>query len=97
METFQHGQRDEIPRLKAEISTLTHAIGDDPEHLHTQVLQLRSERNDFERQTISAREDLHNAETDRDRLRLEAIQAGDEIRDLQAQVRSLERETDGEF
>ncbi|OWY99353.1 hypothetical protein PHMEG_00029651, partial [Phytophthora megakarya] len=94
MEVFQHGQRDEITRLEAEISTLTHAMGDDPEDLHTQVLQLRTERNDFERHTISTIEDLHNAETDRDRLRLEAVQAGDEIRDLQAQIRSLERETD---
>ncbi|OWZ02054.1 hypothetical protein PHMEG_00026452, partial [Phytophthora megakarya] len=92
MEAFQHGQRDEITRLETEISTLTHDIGDDPENLRTQVLQLRAERNDFERQTISAREELHNAETDRDRL--EAIQAGDKIRDLQEQVRGLERETD---
>ncbi|OWY98678.1 hypothetical protein PHMEG_00030499, partial [Phytophthora megakarya] len=94
MEAFQHGQRNEITRLETEISNLTHAIGDDPGDPHTQVLQLRTERNDFERHTISAREDLHNAETDRDRLRLEAVQAGDEIRDLQAQIRSLERDTD---
>ncbi|OWZ08631.1 LOW QUALITY PROTEIN: hypothetical protein PHMEG_00018790 [Phytophthora megakarya] len=94
MEAFQHGQRDEITRLETEISTLTDNIGDFPENLHTQVLQPRAERNDFERQTISAREDLHNAETDRDRLRLEVIQAGDEIRDLQEQVRGLELETD---
>ncbi|OWY92186.1 hypothetical protein PHMEG_00038915 [Phytophthora megakarya] len=69
-------------------------MGDDPDDLHAQVLQLRTERNDFERHAISAREDLHHAETDRDRLRLEAVQAGDEIRDLQAQIISLERETD---
>ncbi|OWZ00440.1 hypothetical protein PHMEG_00028368 [Phytophthora megakarya] len=94
MEVFQHGQRDEITRLETEISTLTHAMGDDPDDLHAQVLQLRTERNDFERHAISAREDLHNAETDRDRLRLEAVQAGDEIRDLQAQISNLERETD---
>ncbi|OWY91889.1 Zinc ion binding protein [Phytophthora megakarya] len=94
MEVFQHGQRDEITRLETEISTLTHAMGDDPDDLHAQVLQLRTERNDFERHAISAREDLHNAETDRDRLRLEAVQDGDEIRDLQAQISSLERKTD---
>ncbi|OWY94926.1 hypothetical protein PHMEG_00035208 [Phytophthora megakarya] len=94
MEVFQHGQRDDITRLETEIWTLTHAMGDDPEDLHTQVLQLRTERNDFERNAISAREDLHNAETDLDRLRLEAIQAGDEIRDLQAQISNLEREPD---
>ncbi|OWY97480.1 hypothetical protein PHMEG_00031975, partial [Phytophthora megakarya] len=94
MEVFQHGQRDEITRPETEISSLTHAIGNDPENLHTQVLQLRTERNDFERQTISAHEDLHYTESDRDRLRLEAIQAGDEIRDLQAQIRGLERKTD---
>ncbi|OWY96319.1 hypothetical protein PHMEG_00033440, partial [Phytophthora megakarya] len=69
-------------------------IGDDPANLHTQVLQLRAERNDFEHQTISTREDLRNAVTDRDRLRLEASQAGDVIRDLQEHVRGLERETD---
>ncbi|OWY98939.1 hypothetical protein PHMEG_00030157 [Phytophthora megakarya] len=94
MEVFQHGQRDEITRLETEISTLTHAMGDDPDDLHAQVLQLRTERNDFELHAISAREVLHNAETDRDRLRLEAVQAGDEIRDLQAQISNLERETD---
>ncbi|OWY96580.1 hypothetical protein PHMEG_00033122 [Phytophthora megakarya] len=94
MEAFQHGQRNEITRLETEISTLTHAMGDDPEDLHTQELQLRTERNDFERHAIPAREDFHNAEADRDRLRLEAVQDGDEIRDLQAQICSLERETD---
>ncbi|OWZ10787.1 hypothetical protein PHMEG_00016294 [Phytophthora megakarya] len=53
MEAFQHYvQRDEITRLETETSTLTHDISDDPENLHTQVLQLRAERNDFERQTI---------------------------------------------
>ncbi|OWY93493.1 hypothetical protein PHMEG_00037101 [Phytophthora megakarya] len=94
MEGFQHGQRDEITRLETEIPTLTHDIGDDPANLHTQVLQPRAERNDFERQIISAREDLRNAMTDRDRLRLEASHTGDVIRDLQEQVRGLERETD---
>ncbi|OWZ06399.1 hypothetical protein PHMEG_00021353, partial [Phytophthora megakarya] len=92
MEEFQHGQGDEITRLEAVISTLTHDAGDDPEVLRAQVLQLRTERNDFERHTISAREDLHHAEADRDRLRQEAIQADDEIRDLQEQVRVSERD-----
>ncbi|OWZ08873.1 hypothetical protein PHMEG_00018518 [Phytophthora megakarya] len=94
MEVFQRDQRDEITRLEAEISTLTHDAGDDPDGLHAQVLQLRTERNDFERRTISAREDLNHAEADRDRLRLEATQAGDEIRGLQEQVCVLERATD---
>ncbi|OWZ05676.1 hypothetical protein PHMEG_00022192 [Phytophthora megakarya] len=94
MEAFQHGQRDEITRLEMEISTLPHAMGDDRDDLHAQVLRLRTESNDVERHAISAREDLHNAETDRDLLRLEAVQAGDKIRDLQAQISNLERETD---
>ncbi|OWZ12017.1 hypothetical protein PHMEG_00014890 [Phytophthora megakarya] len=94
MEVFQHGQRDQIARLVAEISTFAYDASDDPKGLRAQVLQLRSERNDFERHTISAREGLHHAEADRDRLRQEATQAGGEIRDLQEQVRVLERETD---
>ncbi|OWY93869.1 hypothetical protein PHMEG_00036574, partial [Phytophthora megakarya] len=94
MEAFQHGQRDEITRLEAEISNLASDADVDPEGLRTQVLQLRSERNNFERHAISTREDLHHAEADRDRLRQEATQAGDESRDLQEQVRGLECETD---
>ncbi|OWZ08201.1 hypothetical protein PHMEG_00019298 [Phytophthora megakarya] len=65
MEVFQHGQRDEITRLEAEISNLAHDADDDPEVLRTHVLQLRTERNDFDRHAISAREDLHHAEGDR--------------------------------
>ncbi|OWZ13376.1 hypothetical protein PHMEG_00013309, partial [Phytophthora megakarya] len=38
MEVFQHDQRDEIIRLEAEISSLTHDAGDVPEGLRTQVL-----------------------------------------------------------
>ncbi|OWZ04488.1 hypothetical protein PHMEG_00023605 [Phytophthora megakarya] len=94
MEVSQRGQRDEITRLETEISTITHDAGDGPDGLRAQVLQLRTERNAFERHTILAREDLHQADADRDRLHQEATQAGDEIRDLQEQVRVLERATD---
>ncbi|OWZ06458.1 Lipid binding protein, partial [Phytophthora megakarya] len=94
MEVLQRGLQDEITRLETEISTLAHDAGNDHDSLRAQVLQLRTERNDFERHTISARQDLHHTEADRNRLRQEATQAGDEIWDLQEQVSVLERATD---
>ncbi|OWZ06321.1 hypothetical protein PHMEG_00021433 [Phytophthora megakarya] len=90
METFQHGQRDEISRLAAEITHLACDAEDDPDGLRTQVHQLRAERNDFERRVGSTREDLCVAEEERDRLCQEAVQTGDAIRDLQDQVRDLD-------
>ncbi|OWY95660.1 hypothetical protein PHMEG_00034276 [Phytophthora megakarya] len=92
MEVFQHGQREEIARIEAEISTFAHDVSDDPEGLRAQVLQLRTKRNAFECHAISARKDLHHAEADRDRLSQEATQAGDEIRDLRFGARDRRRE-----
>ncbi|OWZ14268.1 hypothetical protein PHMEG_00012279 [Phytophthora megakarya] len=94
METFQHGQRDEISRLAAEITHLACDAEDDPDGLRTQVHQLRAEGNDFERRVGPTREDLYVAEEEHDRLCQEAVQTGDAIRDLQDQVRDLDRERD---
>ncbi|OWZ16435.1 hypothetical protein PHMEG_0009772 [Phytophthora megakarya] len=92
MEGFLLGQRDEITRLEGEISTLTHDAGDDPEGLRAQILQLRTERNDFERHTVSTREDLLYTEADLDRLHREAAHSSDEIGDMQEHVRVFEHE-----